>query len=254
MQRFILVILCAFLWACNTTPIEQAVDIDNNVSVYPFSLKHQVREAIREGDKPAPALIMLHGLHSNENDLMPLARAIDKRICVISVQAPLSDEPNQYKWFNMRFDGHKIMCDDLQAERSRTILVQFIDEIVEAYNLDEKNIVLMGFSQGGMMAYQFAISTPHLVNGTAVLSSYVLESNKLKIGDVQDLRSSNLFISHGVDDQVIPYHRAVESMQFLDNLGVPYEFKLYTVGHKISEQNLIDVVNWLEDLTFSDES
>ena len=250
MQKYILLIICVLLSSCSSTPIEQAVDINENVSVYPFSLKHQVRESLRNGSNPVPALIMLHGLHSNENDLMPLARAIDKKICVISVQAPLSDEPNKYKWFNMRFDEQKIMCNDVQAERSRIILTQFIDEAVNEYNLDPNNIVLMGFSQGGMMAYQFAVSTPQLIKGAAVLSSYILESNKLKIGNKEDLETTQLFISHGEDDKVIPYYRATESLQFLNGLDIPYEFKLYPVGHKISEQNLIDVVNWLENIIF----
>lgn len=250
MRNFIIIIICALLGACQTTPIERTIDIKENVSVYPFSLKHQVREAIRDGNKPAPALIMLHGLNSNENDLMPLARAIDKRIFVISLQAPLSDEPNSHKWFNMRFEGHKIMCNDAQAERSRLIILQFLEEAITEYNLDPENIVLMGFSQGGMMAYQFTISTPHLIKGSAILSSYILESNKLKIGKQEDLKNVNLFISHGVEDKVIPYHRAVESMRFLENINVPYKFKLYPVAHKISEQNLIDVVNWLEKVMF----
>lgn len=250
MRNFILLFICILLYACSSSPIEKVLEIKENVSVYPFSLKHQVREAIKDGDKKVPALIMLHGLNSNENDLMPLARAIDKRICVVSVQAPLSDEPNSHKWFSMRFDGNKIICNDAQVERSRLVLKQFLEEAIVAYNLDPQNIVMMGFSQGGIMAYQFSISTPHLIKGSAILSSYVLESNKLKIGKIDDLKNLKMFISHGKEDNVIPYQKAVESMRFLENINIPFQFKLYPVAHTISEQNLIDVVNWLEDVMF----
>ena len=250
MRNFILLVICTLLLACSNTPIERVIDMNENVSVYPFSLKHQVREAIRENDKKVPGLIMLHGLNSNENELMPLARAIDKRICVISVQAQLSDEPNSHKWFSMRFVDGNIMCNDAQVDRSRLVLKQFLEEAIEEYNLDPDNIVMMGFSQGGMMAYQFSITTPHLIRGSAILSSCILESNKLKIGKIDDLKNMNMFISHGIDDQLIPYYRAVESMRFLDNIYIQYQFKLYPVTHTISEQNLIDVVNWLEDVMF----
>ena len=250
MRNFILLFICTILFACSSSPIEKVLDIKENVSVYPFSLKHQVRKAIRDGDKKAPALFMLHGLNSNENDLMPLARAIDKRMYVISVQAPLSDEPNSHKWFSMRFDEGKIVCSDAQVERSRIILKQFLEEAIEAYNLDPDNIVMMGFSQGGIMAYQFSITSPQLIKGSAILSSFVLESNKLKIGNIDDINNMKMFISHGEEDKVIPYQRAVESMRFLENINIPFQFKLYPVGHTISEQNLIDVVNWMEDVMF----
>ena len=59
-------------------------------------------------------------------------------------------------------------------------------------------------------------------------------------------------IIHGVDDQIVPIHRAHQARDFLQTLGAPVEYHAYAGGHKIAAQGLKDITRWLEAATLSD--
>ena len=54
-------------------------------------------------------------------------------------------------------------------------ILNFIDEAIEAYQLDAKNITLLGFSQGTILSYSVALSYPEKVKNVIALSGYINE-------------------------------------------------------------------------------
>src|SRR6266567_8639210 len=114
-------------------------------------LVHLVRQPTIEAGTP-PLLLLLHGIGSNEHDLYGLVPFLDKRFLIISVRAPNTLGPGSYAWFEVDFTPQWPAINPAQAEASRLALITFLDEAVNAYNADPKQIYLMGFSQGAIMS------------------------------------------------------------------------------------------------------
>jgi len=112
---------------------------------------HLIRKSSLE-NIPSPLLIMVHGYGSNEKDLFSFSRAIPDHITIISLRGDIEIQHDGYAWYNISldFNGNK-SYDIAKAQESRDKIVKCIDQCIEIYNVDKKNITLMGFSQGSML-------------------------------------------------------------------------------------------------------
>ena len=151
-----------------------------------------------------------------------------------------------YAWYAINFDADENkFSDHEQAKISRDLIAQFIDELIQTYPIDSKNVTLVGFSQGSILSYAIALSHPDKVQRVVALSGYVsepiLEENYLR----NDLSKLKIFHSHGTVDQVIPVEWARKTKPFLEKLGINSTYKEYPVGHGVAPQNFYDFKNWL---------
>lgn len=211
-----------------------------------LSLEHNIRFAEPSSTK-SPVLIMLHGFGSDENDLFSFATELPKEYTVISLKAPIPMQPYGNAWYNIYFDeANGKVSDDAQAIASRELVVTCIDEIIEAYKISEKNVTLLGFSQGTILSFAVAISYPEKVQRVVGLSGYVNEGI-LKDGyENNDFSNLKIYTSHGSADQVIPVSWAQKTKPFLEKLNIPCNYSEFPVGHGVAPQNFYELKDWLE--------
>ena len=210
-----------------------------------LSLEYLVREPKIKLDKN-PLLLLLHGYGSNEEDLFSFATELPDEYYIVSARAPYNMQYGAYAWYAINFDADENkFSDHEQAKISRDLIAQFIDELVQTYPIDSKNVTLVGFSQGSILSYAIALSHPDKVQRVVALSGYVsepiLEENYLR----NDLSKLKIFHSHGTVDQVIPVEWARKTKPFLEKLGINTTYKEYPVGHGVAPQNFYDFKNWL---------
>jgi phospholipase/carboxylesterase len=210
-----------------------------------LSLEYLVREPKIKLDKN-PLLLLLHGYGSNEEDLFSFATELPDEYYIVSARAPYNLQYGAYAWYAINFDADENkFSDHEQAKISRDLIAQFIDELIQTYPIDPKNITLVGFSQGSILSYAIALSHPDKVQRVVALSGYVsepiLEENYLR----NDLSKLKIFHSHGTADQVIPVEWARKTKPFLEKLGINSTYKEYPVGHGVAPQNFYDFKNWL---------
>lgn len=210
-------------------------------------LEHNYRPAKNSSENP-PAIIMLHGFGSDENDLFSFANEFPEKYAVISLKAPIRLEPYGYAWYNIYFDNSQgKFSDDEQAIASRELVSKCIDEVIEKYKVDSQNITLLGFSQGTILSFAVALSYPEKVKNVIGLSGYVNEAI-LKEGYAEkDFSNLNVYTSHGSVDQVIPVQWARKTEPFLKNLNIACKYSEFPVGHGVAPQNVIELKNWLEN-------
>ena len=108
-----------------------------------------------EGGKPEKLVILCHGYGSNGDDLIGLVphlkQAMPKAVYV-SPNAPeiCIGAPNGYQWFALSsLSQEERLVGTLKAAPT---LDHFIDQELEKYGMTNKDLVLVGFSQGTMMA------------------------------------------------------------------------------------------------------
>jgi phospholipase/carboxylesterase len=211
-----------------------------------LSLTHNYRPP-SGSDSPPPAIFMLHGYGSDENDLFSFAAHIPEKYAIISFRAPLSLPPYGNAWYTIHFDtADGKFSDDQEAIQTRDLVADCVQEAIDKYVLDASQITLLGFSQGCILSFAVALSYPGLVDKVIGLSGYV-NPDILKEG-YRDSDHSGLkvYTSHGSVDQVIPVQWARNSKPFFDQLGIPCHYSEFPVGHGVAPQNFQEFINWLQ--------
>lgn len=215
------------------------------------SLTYLVREPKVSVDKP-PLLILLHGVGSNEKDLFSFAPHLPDKFLVISARAPIVLGPSSFAWYQVDFSSGTPVYNLAQEQNSREVILTFMDELKHDHSFDENEVYLVGFSQGAIMSYSVALSHREKVKGIGILSGRLLEEVKQIINKDQ-LNTLNVFISHGIQDPVLPIAYAEDAASYLKSLGVKVNFKKYNEGHGINHEMLSDLVHWLNNYSLSQE-
>ncbi len=191
-----------------------------------------------------PLIILFHGFGTHMGDLAGLAPAIDARGYVYAFpNAPIS--------MNMGIGGENFAWAPLGGEGTAEALAHadrlvgaFIDEVAGMYDPPPGQVVLGGFSQGGMMAYRGGLSQPGRFAGIAALSSMLGEERDIEAA-LPGTRDQAIFASHGTADAMIPITTARRSIEFLRSHGYDPDFREYAMAHEVSLEVISDLAAWL---------
>ncbi len=211
-----------------------------------MTLHHLVREPKIKSDKN-PLLLLLHGYGSNEEDLFSFASELPEEYYVVSVRAPYELGYGSYAWYAINFDADENKFSDIpQAQESRDLIGNFIDELVSNYPIDLNNITLIGFSQGTILGYAIALSYPEKIQRLVAMSGYLNTEMAIPNFENNDFSNLKIFASHGTVDQVVPVDWARKAPPALMALGIEVVYKEYPIGHGVAPQNFYDFKNWLQ--------
>jgi len=193
-----------------------------------------------------PMLLLLHGYGSNEEDLFSFASELPEEYYVISARAPYDMMYGSYAWYAINFDADENKFSDIpQAQQSRDLIANFIDELIDNYPIDAKKVTLIGFSQGCILSYAVAVSYPEKIQRVVAMSGYFNPEIATENFEQNDFSNLKIFASHGSVDQVVPVEWARKSLPALQQLGIDIVYKEYPVGHGVTPQNFFDFKNWL---------
>lgn len=109
------------------------------------------------------------------------------------------------------------------------------------------NIILAGFSQGGLIALQAGLSYTKPLAGLIALSTYLPGLHALDIKQAKDLP---IFIGHGNSDTLVPFilgrsiYEGLLAKQFTH-----LSWHAYTMAHEVCQQEISDLSHWIKLLT-----
>jgi phospholipase/carboxylesterase len=208
------------------------------------SLHYLVRTPKIKIENP-PLLLLLHGVGGNEQDMFSFANSLPDKFLVVSIRGPLKLGSNSFAWFQVQFGSNGPVINKQQAEEARVSILQFLEDLKRKEHFDEKNVFLMGFSQGGIMSYSTALTQPEKIKGIAVMSGRLLPEVKPLIATNERLSKLKIYISHGSQDNVLQVKYADDALDYLKTKGISPEFHKYSESHTINEKMIKDVTNWL---------
>ncbi len=213
----------------------------------PLSLVHEVLAPEQTSEKP-PLLIMLHGYGSHEQDLFSMAPMLNQRFMIVSARAPIHLPWGGFAWYEINFEnlGKGKMSNIEQAKDSVHRIEVFIREVQQAYGADAENTWLMGFSQGCILSYAVALRSPENFKGILALSGYILKDITPDQFKPEALKGLDFFISHGVQDEVLPVEWARQSVEVLEQLNISHQYREYPMGHGVNPQCFDDLKSWLK--------
>lgn len=219
------------------------VNNENQTKETELVLEYKIREPLVTSEN-APAIILLHGVGSNEEDLFRLAENFPELAYIISARAPLQFSPTAFGWYEVDFSTGKPVYDKAQAAQSKELITQFIDQLLAKYDIAQDKVYLVGFSQGAIMSYSVAISHPEKVAGIAALSGRMLEEDQALLNEMESL-DVKVFIAHSESDNVLPYPHAEKANELLQNKGQNLFFHVHNAGHGIDASTVESLVSWL---------
>jgi phospholipase/carboxylesterase len=209
-------------------------------------LVHAVYEP--EGDAPFPTLYALHGWGSNAIDLISLApHLLGGSFLVIApngpLRVPLGEGVYGSGWFPIS-SGAPV--DRRGFVAGRDALREFLEAAAKRYPVDPSRTLVLGFSQGGVMAYDLALCEPERYAGLIALSSWLPQ----ELAETYEHRAAHsllpTLVQHGSEDPMVPVDRAEASVRRLRALGLPVTYADYAMGHAISPESLRDLNRWLQ--------
>jgi len=208
------------------------------------TLVHKIRQPGGSSSPLSPALILLHGRGTNEDDLLGLLDYLDPRLFAVSARAPFRFDQSfgGYTWYDVQDVGTP---NAQQFDESYKRLIQFMEDVKRGYPIDKQKIFVLGFSMGSIMSYALALTRPQTVRGIIAHSGYIPENTSLQFLWDQ-LQSLSIFTAHGIQDTVIPVSLARRANDLLSKTSVDLTYKEYPIAHTISDESLSDLSIWLQ--------
>lgn len=207
-----------------------------------LSLKYLVRLPKTSNIKNK-ALILLHGVGSDENALFKLADQLPGDFFIITPRAPLTLSPGHYAWYNVDFSSGQPAINVQEEVSARTRINTFIHSIKQRYHFDE--IYLGGFSQGAIMSISMGLTNPSAVKGILLLGGRILNEIKPLVATGIELKHLKVFLAHGRQDKTLPIHYARETRAYLESLHVQLSYHEYDMAHQVTDAVLKDINDWL---------
>ena len=200
------------------------------------------------GGRARAAVVLLHGLGADGEDLIGLADSWAGALPECRFLSPHAPErcdmaPMGRQWFSIRDRSEAALR--AGVERAAPALDAFIDGALDADRLGDDRLVLVGFSQGTMMALHVALRRGRAPAGVLGYSGRLIGAARL--ADEAVARPPVMLI-HGDADDMVPIAALHEAVAALGAAGVSAQWHVSSgVGHGIAPDGLAIGARFLRD-------
>ncbi|WP_028866169.1 alpha/beta hydrolase [Psychromonas aquimarina] len=146
-------------------------------------------------------------------------------------------------WYDVADLSIDRKVDIKQLRASADAVQKLIDREIER-GIKPERIILAGFSQGGAVAYQAALTYKQALGGLLVLSTYFATKDTICIHETN--KSINIAVMHGSEDTVVSPLLGERAVQDLQAAGFTPQYKSYAMAHAVCAEQIADIAAWLE--------
>ncbi len=209
---------------------------------------------VETNSQPTASVIWLHGLGADGHDFEPIVNQLDlpsdAAIRFIFPHAPslavtINNGMVMPAWYDiveMKIDRK---VDEVQLKNSVQCVTAFINnEITRGIASDR--IIIAGFSQGGAVAFEAALTFPQKLAGLLALSTYFATKDTIEYHPANS--ALPIEIHHGEYDPIVPMRLGEASFELLSAKAYPVELKRYPMEHSVCRQQIADISQWFIDI------
>jgi phospholipase/carboxylesterase len=205
-----------------------------------------------EPTSPATAaVIWLHGLgadgHDFEGIVPELKLSPDAGIRFIFPHAPsipvtINNGFVMPAWYDILDINIDRKVDKEQLLKSAAAVQALIDREIER-GIDNTRIVVAGFSQGGAVGYQAALSYAKPLAGLLAMSTYFATQASIHINPANQQLPIEVY--HGTMDPVVPEQLGRQAVTQLSSMGLTANYSTYPMEHSVCLEQIRDIAAWL---------
>jgi phospholipase/carboxylesterase len=199
-------------------------------------------------------VILLHGLGADGNDFVPMVAELQLPATLPvrfifpnapSIPVTINGGYMMPAWYDITEINIDRKIDATQLIASAEQVRLLIDREIER-GIPSHRIVVAGFSQGGAVGYQAALTYMQPLAGLLCMSTYFATRQSITPNSAN--RKLPILICHGTADPMVPERMGRDAMQDLTARGYPVEYKAYPMDHSVCAQEIADISRWLQRL------
>ena len=203
---------------------------------------------------PVASVIWAHGLGADKHDFESIIPMLDLPdnlpVRFIFPNAPIrpitvNGGMEMRGWYDIRSISINEQEDVEGIQASAKILSALVDQQI-SQGIPASHIVLAGFSQGGAIALYQGLRQAQQLAGIIALSSYLPQPNTLDSAASPHFTKVPVFIGHGNQDPIVPVELGLFTRDLLQQRNMNIQFKMYSMGHSISAEEILDIGYWLK--------
>ncbi|MGY2898610.1 phospholipase/carboxylesterase [Curtobacterium sp. PvP017] len=207
------------------------------------SVVHMIDADLVQWTRPAgeragtPLLVTMHGVGSNEHDLLGLAPTLPAAWTMASLRAPMPWGQG-FSWYPLGTPGSPALE---PVDAAAAGVLAWIDSVAA----DHPRIGLLGFSQGGSMALQLLRARPAAFAFAVSLSGFVVPGVTDSRDEAVAAVRPRVFLGHGDLDPVIPAEATARTQAWAAANTTVTDRTYGGLPHAVSAAELSDVAAFI---------
>ncbi len=210
--------------------------------------------AIEPAQTANRSVIWLHGLGADGNDFAPvvphLKLADNLHVRYIFPHAPkrrvtINGGMVMPAWYDILSMQIEREVDTQQLRQSAAAVNALIARELER-GIKAEHIVLAGFSQGGAVVYEAALSHPQRLGGLLVMSSYLATAASIVCHPAN--QQLPILLQHGSHDPVVAEQLGQQAHQWLQQHGYSVSYQRYPMQHQVCAEQIQQIALWLNQV------
>jgi predicted esterase len=185
-------------------------------------------------------LVLLHGTGGNERDLIPLGRELDRTAALLSPRGKVL-ENGMPRFFRRLAEG----IFDLEDLQNRTHeLADFVAAAANRYDIDSRNIIAVGYSNGANIAASVLLLRPETFAAAILFRAMV----PLEPETLPELANVHVWIGAGNHDPIIPTSETQRLIDLLSTAHADVTIRFLNAGHALTSADISLAHDWLHKL------
>jgi len=205
---------------------------------------------------PLYSVIWLHGLGADGHDFESIVPELTlnkaEQINFIFPNAPIQAVtinggmrmPSWYDILDASLD-REVAVEDIYISSAQ--IEQLIQREI-GKGIKAENILLAGFSQGGVIALHIGLRYPQKLAGIMALSTYLPTTEQLKTERAAVNNDIPIFMAHGTMDPVVHLPIAKQAFSNLKAMNYPISWHEYPMQHSLCMEEIIDISGFINKI------
>jgi phospholipase/carboxylesterase len=211
---------------------------------------------IQPTDTHQYSVIWLHGLGADGHDFEDVARELHVNVAP-HIRFIFPNAPIQAVTVNGGMEmraWYDILAMTLEREVDINGIYQsaaLIDQLIareQSEGIAAENILLAGFSQGGVIALHVGLRYPERLAGMIALSTYLPTLTQLSSEQAVANKNTPIFMGHGILDSVVAIESGKAVFDALHAQGYPIQWHDYVMEHSVCIEEIEHIATFINSV------
>ena len=216
-----------------------------------------------------PLLVMFHGRGGDERQLLRvMPRLSNRNYIAVGLRGPQATPARRdgsvgYGWAQAvrgATGGEGIatllrpripQLSEATSEYLADYVFQAVAQIRRRFNIQKRQIYLMGYGEGAAAAYRLGLGMPSRFAGIVAVNGWLPRNNGPLVW-LPEARRLRVLLVHGSDNELVPISAAESAYRLLSTAGIPTTFHVLESGHRIHSEALRLINSWVMEYCWHD--